>query len=405
MVVLSPPGSTRASRPSRSFSRSTGTASAPARSIARAWASTSPWTARMPTRRRARRHAARSARRRRTGPASKRYQPRFARRSCSASVSISMPGIASPRPREAFEHLGRLAPVGGRVHDRAGALRRVGALEDARADEDGLGAERHAERRVGRRGDAARREVRHRQAARLGDLAHQLDRRAQLLGRGRQLLGPERAVRRRIAPMTLRRWRTASTMLPLPASPLVRIIAAPSPIRRSASPRSRAPHTKGERKSCFQTWCSSSAGVSTSLSSMKSTPRASSTRASTKWPIRTFAITGIETVRWMPSITAIAAHARHAALAADVGGHPLEGHHRGGAGVLGDLRLLGRGHVHDHAALQHLGEADLQLEGLGARAAAAVAVAGLLRLLVLHRFLLPRELAREFLKFEARPLR
>ena len=40
-----------------------------------------------------------------------------------------------------------------------------------------------------------------------------------------------------------------------------------------------------------------------------------------------------------------------------------------GAGVLGDLRLLGRGDVHDHAALQHLGEADLELEGLRARAA------------------------------------
>ena len=106
-------------------------------------------------------------------------------------------------------------------------------------------------------------------------------------------------------PTTVRRWRTASTMLPLPASPFVRIIAAPSLIRRSASPRSRAPQTNGERKSCFQTWCSSSAGVSTSLSSMKSTPRLSRTRASMKWPMRTFAITGIETVRWMPSITAI----------------------------------------------------------------------------------------------------
>ena len=94
-------------------------------------------------------------------------------------------------------------------------------------------------------------------------------------------------------------------MLPLPASPLVRIIAAPSPIRRSASPRLRAPHTNGERKSCFATWCSSSAGVSTSLSSMKSTPSDSSTRASRKCPIRTFAITGIETVRWMPSITSM----------------------------------------------------------------------------------------------------
>jgi hypothetical protein len=36
-----------------------------------------------------------------------------------------------------------------------------------------------------------------------------------------------------------------------------------------------------------------------------------------------------------------AAHARDAALLADVGGHALERHHRGGARLLGDLRLLG----------------------------------------------------------------
>ena len=42
-----------------------------------------------------------------------------------------------------------------------------------------------------------------------------------------------------------RMCRTASTTLPVPASPFVRIIAAPSAIRRSASPRSVAPHTNG----------------------------------------------------------------------------------------------------------------------------------------------------------------
>ena len=64
-------------------------------------------------------------------------------------------------------------------------------------------------------------------------------------------------------------------------------------------------------------------------------------------------------------------HARDAAVAADVGGDPLERHHRHGARVLGDLRLLGVGDVHDDAALQHLGEARLQ----GQRS----------RLLVVHR--------------------
>ena len=50
---------------------------------------------------------------------------------------------------------------------------------------------------------------------------------------------------RRISLRIIRRWRTASTMSPVPASPLERIIAAPSPIRRSASPRFVAPQTNG----------------------------------------------------------------------------------------------------------------------------------------------------------------
>src|SRR5437588_442709 len=99
----------------------------------------------------------------------------------------------------------------------------------------------------------------------------------------------------RMPSITARMWRTASTTFPVPASPFVRIIAAPSPIRRSASPRSRQPHTNGILKMCLLMWYRSSAGVSTSLSSMKSTPSASSTRASTKWPIRALAITGIVT--------------------------------------------------------------------------------------------------------------
>ena len=68
--------------------------------------------------------------------------------------------------------------------------------------------------------------------------------------------------------VTARMWRTASTMLPEPASPLVRIMAAPSPIRRRHSPRSRAPHTKGTLNANLSTWKCSSAGVSTSDSSM-----------------------------------------------------------------------------------------------------------------------------------------
>ena len=70
-------------------------------------------------------------------------------------------------------------------------------------------------------------------------------------------------------PATISRmWRTASTTLPVPASPLERIIAAPSPSRRSASPRFVAPQTKGTSKANLSMWLLSSAGVSTSDSSM-----------------------------------------------------------------------------------------------------------------------------------------
>ena len=57
------------------------------------------------------------------------------------------------------------------------------------------------------------------------------------------------------------------------------------------------------------------------------------------------------------------AHPRHPALGADIGRHPLQRHHRDGAGALGDTGLLRRDDVHDHAALEHLGHAALDPRG------------------------------------------
>jgi len=107
---------------------------------------------------------------------------------------------------------------------------------------------------------------------------------------------------RAISRLVARMWRTASTTFPVPASPLVRIMAAPSATRRRASPRWREPQTKGTVKGLLSMWCSSSAGVSTSLSSMQSTPRASRMRASTKWPMRALAMTGMDTASWISLI-------------------------------------------------------------------------------------------------------
>jgi hypothetical protein len=76
-------------------------------------------------------------------------------------------------------------------------------------------------------------------------------------------------------------------------------------------------------------------------------------------------MTGIETEEMMLSIMSGVAHPGDATLGADVGGHPLERHHGDGAGVLGDLGLLGGDDVHDHAALEHLGHAALDPGGAG----------------------------------------
>ena len=54
------------------------------------------------------------------------------------------------------------------------------------------------------------------------------------------------------------------------------------------------------------------------------------------------------------------AHAGHTASGTDVGGDTLERHDGASARLLGDMRLLGRGDVHDDAALQHLGKLAVQ---------------------------------------------
>ena len=61
-------------------------------------------------------------------------------------------------------------------------------------------------------------------------------------------------VSRRISPPIFRMWVVALETSPVPASPLEQIIAAPSVIRRSASPRLVAPHTNGTVKRHLSMW-------------------------------------------------------------------------------------------------------------------------------------------------------
>ena len=180
-----------------------------------------------------------------------RHQPRV----WSSSDSTSLRRLDPLHPlAEALRRLrdaGRVVPVRRRLDDGAGAPGRVVRLEDARADEDGLGAEDPAEGRVGRRRDAAGREVRDREPA----VLRRPRRRARTAPRGSwpppSTRRFERSVSAFICRVTSRRCFTAWTMSPVPASPFVRIIAAPSPIRRSASPRFRQPQTNGTLKSCL----------------------------------------------------------------------------------------------------------------------------------------------------------
>ena len=57
-----------------------------------------------------------------------------------------------------------------------------------------------------------------------------------------------------------------------------------------------------------------------------------------------------------------AGHPRDAAGRPNVGRDTLQRHHRDGPGLLGDPGLLRGGHVHDHPALEHLGEPTLDPE-------------------------------------------
>ena len=53
-------------------------------------------------------------------------------------------------------------------------------------------------------------------------------------------------------------------------------------------------------------------------------------------------------------------HASYSAFGADLRRDALQRHHRYRSGALGDLRLFRVGYVHDHAALEHLGEPGLE---------------------------------------------
>ena len=80
------------------------------------------------------------------------------------------------------------------------------------------------------------------------------------------------------------------------------------------------------------------------------------------WPMRHLAMTGIETAASI-SLMSSGSDMRATPPSRRMRGRDaLERHHRRGARLLGDPRLVGGHDVHDDAALQHLRQAHLQPE-------------------------------------------
>ena len=191
-------------------------------------------------------------------------QPRSWRR--VSSVPISRPCIGSPSPCETFVDLGVLV-VGRRLDDRARPRRRIPRP----------GRSRSRRRRRRRRAASSARRRRGRQAA--GGEVH--DRQAPCSATIRTRSTPARRalrVSRRAVRPQLAHLRDLSQHRALVADRLddvagARLALGPdyrraSAMRRSASPRSRAPHTNGTVNAHLSMWNPSSAGVRTSDSSM-----------------------------------------------------------------------------------------------------------------------------------------
>ena len=90
--------------------------------------------------------------------------------------------------------------------------------------------------------------------------------------------------------------------------------------------------------------------------------------------MRALAITGIETASMICLMSLGLAIRANSALGANHGRDAFERHHGSRTGFLSDTRLFDVHHVHDHAALQHLGQSQLEPEMICVRMISVVAV-------------------------------
>jgi len=165
-----------------------------------------------------------------------RYQPRTASSSFS---KIKNTDHRQPKPLAGSRRDLGIAVVWS-PDDGLCTSRGIAGLEDARADENAVNAKLYHQRRVGRRCTPRRRRRRKLLPVAATCLIRPV--RPASPGRHEQLIFVCALRRRILAAKVVARGAPPDDAKLVPAS-LVRIIAAPSLMRRSASPRLRQPHT------------------------------------------------------------------------------------------------------------------------------------------------------------------
>ena len=284
------------------------------------------------------------------------YQPRSARR-CSKEA-VSMPFIAAPSPVETLATTCGVTEVRRRFDDGLGHALGIVTLEDARADEDRLGAELQDERRVGRGRDAPGAEERHRKFARERHLLNEGQWRLQILGQGEQFVGVGRLESAHLgqdrAQVSHGLDHIAGPGLTL-GTDQARALADAS--QRLAQVRRAAHEGHGEgplvdvvllvgRRQHFGLVDVVHVERLEDLGLGEVTDAGLGHDRDGHHGLDPLDHLGV-------------AHPRDAAVSADVGGNALEGHHRDGTRVFGDLGLFGVNDVHDDATAQHVGQSAL----------------------------------------------
>src|SRR5216683_2522467 len=257
-----------------------------------------------------------------------------------------------------FQHRLRVFKMRGRLHHRLRASFRIAGFENPRADKYCLGSQAAHQRSIRRRRDSARREIRYRQFARLRHLANQIQRRAEFLCFMHQFVvahgGEPLHLTHNRAHVPHRLYYIARAGFALGANHRRAFRHAAqrfTQIARATNER----HAEimlpdvilfigGSQNFAFVDKIHFKCLQDLGLDKMSDTHLGHHRNGNCLHDL---------------ADDFDGCHARHAALFANVGWYALERHHRASSGFLRDLRLLGVGDIHNHAALEHFRQADL----------------------------------------------